>query len=67
MEGIVVSTIFLAIAIATDYLHTAQVSPVSSAVPIFVFQLLYMANETCKERNEGTSLLKLTWQKLTKK
>ena len=64
MENIPVCIAFLGLAIATDYYHTSQVSPVGSAVPIFIFQLLMMANKMVQNANGGNGILKCIWLKL---
>ena len=61
---IIICVIALAIAVATDYLHTAGISFISSAIPLFIFQLLMMANTKVKKNNEGKGILKWCWDKL---
>ena len=64
MDSVIISIAFLGVAILTDYLHTAQISPISSAIPCFVFNLLYLANEKVKQENDGRGIVQLIMDKL---
>ena len=55
----------LAVITAVDYLHSAQISPVSSAVPAFIFQLILLADKRVRDNNNGAGILRLLIRKLT--
>ena len=58
------SILFLVGIIVTDYLHSTQRIPISSAVPTQIFQLLVMANQMAREQT-GEGILKKIWRKIT--
>ena len=64
MEDIVSGVMALGVAIAVDYLYTEGKSVISSAIPIFIFQLLSMLDKRVK-RETGMGLIKFCWKKLT--
>ena len=66
MRGeIVISIMFLGIIVATDYMHSIQAIPISSAIPTQIFQLMVMANQMVREET-GEGILKLIWRKITR-
>ena len=48
--NIVFAIVALAVALTTDYLYTHQVIWVSSAIPIFIFQLIIIGDKKLKAR-----------------
>ena len=62
MENIIASIMALGVTIAVDYLHTENMSYVSSAVPILIFQLLIMLHEKIRDET-GMGLIRFCWQK----
>ena len=64
MEDIIPCVLALGVVVVTDYLHTCGKSYVSSAVPVFVFQLLVMLNGLVKRRNGGKGIIKVMMEKI---
>ena len=63
MEDIVACGLMFALASVADYYHVNEKFPVSSAIPIFAFQLIFMLNEKVK-KEQGMGILRLCWNKL---
>ena len=54
LKDVIIWTISLVIIVAVDYFHTIGASFVSSAVPMFIFQICMMINAKCKKmHNKG--------------
>ena len=69
MEGIgdmIVAIIALAIATATDYLYYNEMIWVTSAIPIFIFQLMLLANKKVQSKNDGKGIIKCIIDKIYK-
>ena len=62
--NLVICVVFLVIIIATDYLHTIGMSPISSAVPTHIFHMLVMADQLVRDRNEGEGLVRIAWGRI---
>lgn len=64
MENIIPCVVALGVVVVTDYFHTRGDSYVSSAVPVFAFQLLVMLNTLIMKRNGGKGIIKLMMEKV---
>ena len=63
--NIIVCIIFLAIVIAMDLLKGWEMIPVSSAIPVMIFQLLVLAEREVKA-NTGDGIIKNLWKLIAK-
>ena len=64
---IVFAIITLAVALATDYMYTHNMIWISSAIPIFVFQLIMIGNKKLKAKRGGKGIIACIGEYLCKK
>ena len=62
----IIAIIALVIATATDYLYYKEMIWVTSAIPIFVFQLMLLANKKVKSKNDGKGIIRCLVDKIRK-
>ena len=58
MEDIAMCVVTLIVATITDYFHTTGQAFVSSAIPIFICQMIMMMNDLLKKRNDGKGIIR---------
>ena len=64
IEDIIMSIITLGIATLTDYYHTTGEAYISSAIPIFICQMVMMMNEMYKKKNNGKGIVRSVIEKI---